>query len=132
MSGILDKITRSGRALFLAYDQGFEHGPTDFNDKNVDPKYIIEIAKRGKYTGVIFQKGIAEKYKSENIFFPGSQSVYVYNSLADFYTDANAYLNNTTSPVTLRRFQVRWSNQPGMEKPIQPLEVFYRWQQTHH
>lgn len=67
----------------------------------------------------------AEKYKSENIFFPGSQSVYVYNSLADFYTDANAYLNGTTSPVTLRRFQVRWSNQPGMEKPIQPLEVFY-------
>ena len=67
----------------------------------------------------------AEKYNSENVFFPGSQSVYVYNSLADFYTDANAYLNNTTSPVTLRRFQLRWANIPGQEKPIQPLEVFY-------
>ncbi|MDZ7290879.1 MAG: carboxypeptidase regulatory-like domain-containing protein [candidate division KSB1 bacterium] len=70
----------------------------------------------------------AERYESENVFFPGSQSVYVYNSLADFYTDANDYLKNpnrTTSPVTLRRFQVRWMNIPGLEKPIQPLKVFY-------
>jgi len=70
----------------------------------------------------------AEKYRSENVFFPGKQSVYVYNSLADFYTDANDFLANsgrTTSPVTLRTFQVRWNNIPGMEKPLQPLEVFY-------
>ncbi len=70
----------------------------------------------------------AERYESENVFFPGSQSVYVYNSLADFYTDANDYIanpNRTVSPVTLRRFQVRWSNIPDQEKPIQPLEVFY-------
>jgi hypothetical protein len=70
----------------------------------------------------------AERYESENVFFPGSQSVYVYNSLADFFTDANDHLanpNRTTSPVTLRRFQVRWANIPGMEKPTQPLEVFY-------
>lgn len=69
-----------------------------------------------------------ERYKSENVFFPGSQSVYVYNSLADFYTDANDYLanpNRTTSPVTLARFQVRWSNIPGQTKPIQPLKVVY-------
>jgi len=69
-----------------------------------------------------------ERYESENVFFPGSQSAYVYNSLEDFYTDANDYLanpNRTTSPVTLRRFQVRWANIPGMVKPIQPLEVLY-------
>lgn len=69
-----------------------------------------------------------ERYESENIFFPGSQSAYVYNSLDDFYTDANDYLANpdrTTSPVTLRRFQVRWSNIPGQERPVQPLEVLY-------
>jgi len=70
----------------------------------------------------------AERYESENVFFPGAQSVYVYDSLAAFYIDANDYLanpNRTASPITLRRFQVRWSNIPGQTKPVQPLEVFY-------
>ena len=48
--------------MFLAYDHGLEHGPSEFNDKDVDPNYIIDIAKKGKYTAIIFQKGIAEKY----------------------------------------------------------------------
>ena len=61
----LRKITKNGKALFLAYDQGLEHGPKDFNDKNIDPVYIIKIAKQGKYNAIILQKGIAEKYKKE-------------------------------------------------------------------
>jgi len=70
----------------------------------------------------------AERYESENVFFPGSQSVYTYNSLADFYRDVRGYFanpNRTTSPVSLRRFQVRYNNIPGQEKPVQPLEVLY-------
>jgi class I fructose-bisphosphate aldolase len=63
----LKKITTKGKALFLAYDQGLEHGPTDLNDKNVDPNFIIDIAKKGKYNALIFQKGIAEKYNKEII-----------------------------------------------------------------
>lgn len=69
----------------------------------------------------------AQKYNSENVFFSGSQGVFVYNSLADFYTDANDYLanpNRTISPVTLDRYQVRYSNIPGQTKPVQPLEVY--------
>jgi Carboxypeptidase regulatory-like domain len=72
--------------------------------------------------------GAMEKYHSDNVYFPGAQSVYVYNSLTDFYTDANDYLankNRTTSPVTLARFQVRWNNIPGQVKPLQPLDVWY-------
>ncbi len=65
MNSNLNKITIRGKAVFLAYDQGLEHGPTDFNDKNVNPEYIIDIAKKGKYNAVIFQKGIAEKYQEE-------------------------------------------------------------------
>jgi class I fructose-bisphosphate aldolase len=62
----LKKITTRGKAIYLAYDQGFEHGPgDDFNDKNIDPLYIIDIAKKGKYNGVIFHKGISEKYHKE-------------------------------------------------------------------
>src|SRR5204862_1398453 len=60
---------------------------------------------------------------------PGIQSAYVYNSLADFTTDANSFLaspSRTTSPVTLRRFQVRYSNIPGSDTPpFQTLDVWY-------
>ena len=69
-----------------------------------------------------------EYYESENVFFPGSQSAYVYNSLEDFYTDANNFLDNgnaVPSGVELRRFQVRWNNIPGSEKPVQALKVNY-------
>ncbi len=55
-------IMSKGKSLLLAYDQGLEHGPTDFNDKNADPDYILDIAEKGKYNGMILQKGIAEKY----------------------------------------------------------------------
>ena len=70
----------------------------------------------------------AQRYRSENVFFPGSQSVYVYNSLSDFYADANGYLaspTRTTAPVTLNKFQVRYNNIPGQVEPVQPLEVMY-------
>jgi hypothetical protein len=52
----------------------------------------------------------------------------VYSSLGDFYKDADNFLANgnaVASGVNLRRFQVRWNNIPGSEKPIQPLEVNY-------
>ena len=59
----LEKITKNGRAMFLAYDQGMEHGPEkDFDDENVDPQVILDTAEKGQFTGVIFQKGVAEKY----------------------------------------------------------------------
>jgi len=80
-----------------------------------------------------------EGYESENVFFPGKQSAYVYNSLSDFYADARAFVNacgttqaaqlacttHTASPAGVgpRRFQVRYANIDGMEKPVQPLEV---------
>ena len=58
----LSKITKNNKAFFLAYDQGLEHGPSDFNDENADPEYIVKLADSGYFSGVIFQKGIAEKY----------------------------------------------------------------------
>ena len=59
------KLLKNGKAMYLAYDQGIEHGPSDFDDKNVNPLDIISIAKKGKFTGLIVQKGIAEKYYAE-------------------------------------------------------------------
>ncbi len=62
-SASMSTFLTNGRSMLLAYDQGLEHGPsTDFNDRNVDPSYIMEVATKGKFNGIVFQKGIAEKY----------------------------------------------------------------------
>jgi hypothetical protein len=85
------------------------------------------FTKYGKSHSMTFG-GAYERYHSENVFYPGKQSVYIYNTLADFYADLNGYLanpNRTVSAVNLRRFQVRYMNIPNMEKPIQPLDVDY-------
>ena len=58
-------IHTNGKAIFLAYDQGLEHGPTDVNDENVDPTFVLGIAKEGDYSAVILQKGIAQKYYTD-------------------------------------------------------------------
>lgn len=56
-------LKRNNKVLLLAYDQGFEHGPTDFNEKNVDPEFILDIARKSDvFTGIIFHEGVAQSY----------------------------------------------------------------------
>ena len=58
----IERLFTDKKTLMLAYDQGLEHGPIDFDANNVDPDYVIYIATHGKYSAFICQKGIAEKY----------------------------------------------------------------------
>ena len=130
--------SRASRGTFFPFVDILEQGSTytSFGFEPFTPNNELRyktfqlqnnLTKYGANHGLTFG-GSVERYKSENVFFPGSQSVYVYNSLADFMTDANDQLanpNRITSPVMLRRFQVRWNNIPGMDKPVQPLEVWY-------
>ncbi|MEM3851540.1 MAG: aldolase [Methanomassiliicoccales archaeon] len=60
--GRMSRFMRNGKSLILAYDQGIEHGPTDFDTRNVDPAYVVDIANRGEFDAFACQKGIAEKY----------------------------------------------------------------------
>jgi class I fructose-bisphosphate aldolase len=54
----------NGRAMFLPYDQGLEHGPRDFfaNPAASDPAYILRLAVEGGFNGIAIQIGLAEKF----------------------------------------------------------------------
>ncbi|HEY0655436.1 MAG TPA: TonB-dependent receptor, partial [Chryseosolibacter sp.] len=67
-----------------------------------------------------------EKYKSDNLFFPVSNGLYVYNSIADFKAAALDYVNNptrTTSPTTVDRYNLRVSLLPNGVEPWQVLKT---------
>jgi hypothetical protein len=72
--------------------------------------------------------GTLEKFHSDNSFYFGIQSAYSYNTLADFYADANSYIANPnrTAAAAPSRFQVKYLLQPGQTTPpMQPLDVIY-------
>jgi hypothetical protein len=70
-----------------------------------------------------------ERYHSDNVFFNCcKQGAWTYASMEDFFTDARDALanpNRTTSPVTALRYQNRYMNLPGLDKPSQPLTALY-------
>ncbi len=59
----MSPFLKDGKSMLLAYDQGLEHGPsTDFDDRNVDPSFVMDIASKGGFNGIVFQKGVAERF----------------------------------------------------------------------
>jgi class I fructose-bisphosphate aldolase len=67
----MSQFLKDNKALILAYDQGVEHGPEDFKNSNGwNPEYILELAEKGPFTGVILHKGIVEKYVDDNFSVP--------------------------------------------------------------
>lgn len=83
----LAKIITRGRALFLAYDQGMEHGPSDFDDESVDPQNILELARDGGFNAVILQRGVAEKYYTGTEFSDKVPLILKLNGKTNLLTD---------------------------------------------
>ncbi len=54
----------NGTLLLLPIDQGLEHGPVDFfdNPDALDPAWVLKLAVEGKFSGIAYHIGLAEKY----------------------------------------------------------------------
>ena len=77
----------------------------------------------GKHT-LVFGANF-ERFTSNNLFFSGSNGVYIFDSLQDFYDAANESVANGGQPSVNNlpsRFQFRYSALPGGEDPMQVLK----------
>lgn len=55
-------MMHKNKFMVLAMDQGFEHGPADFDDRNIDPDYVFQVAEKSPVSAIAVQKGIALRY----------------------------------------------------------------------
>jgi hypothetical protein len=91
----------------------------DYNTFNITNNLTKYMDKHTLVGGFNFQM-----YQSNNLFFPASNGVYIFNSLADFYKAANESLSNGGKPSAFvpARFQFRYSALPGAIEPMQTLK----------
>ncbi|MFC1926747.1 class I fructose-bisphosphate aldolase [Chloroflexota bacterium] len=92
LAKLKERIIPNGRAMILAYDQGLEHGPRDFldNPESANFKYILDIAKRGGFTGIVLHAGLAEKYNAE-IHDSNIPLILKLNGTSELYTEEDPY-----------------------------------------
>jgi len=88
----LDKIMPNGRAMILAYDQGLEHGPRDFenNPQSRNFEYILDIAVKGGFTSLVLHAGLAEKYHRQ-IMNSGIPLILKLNGKSELFTEDDPY-----------------------------------------
>jgi hypothetical protein len=125
MSGVFPTIDiadgTSARVNYIStgFDPFTPGNKLDYNTFHITNNLTKYANKHTLTAGVNF-----EKYQSNNLFFPASNGVYIFNSLTDFYTAANQSLANGGKPSTLApfRFQYRYSALPGAVDPMQTLK----------
>ena len=125
MSGVFPTIDiadgTSARVNYIStgFDPFTPGNKLDYNTFHITNNLTKYANKHTLTAGVNF-----EKYQSNNLFFPASNGVYIFNSLNDFYTAANQSLANGGKPSTLApfRFQYRYSALPGAVDPMQTLK----------
>ncbi len=112
-----ERIMPGGKTMILAYDQGFEHGPRDFLEHPEGGKfeYILDIAKKGSFTGLVLHAGLAEKYASE-IADSGIPLILKLNGKSELYTEEDPFspqLYSVEEAITLGAVAVGYTVYSG-------------------
>jgi len=114
---------REGSATYtsVGFDPFTPGNKLNYSTFNVTNNLTKYFEKHTLVGGFNFQS-----YQSNNLFYPASNGVYIFNSLADFYKAANESLANGGKPSTTlpARFQLRYSALPGAVEPMQTLETY--------
>ena len=116
---IADGTTARVNYISVGFDPFTPGNKLDYNTLHITNNLTKYLDKHTVTLGANF-----EKYQSNNLFYPASNGVYIFNSLTDFYTAANQSVAANGAPSTLApyRFQMRYSALPGGVEPMQVLK----------
>jgi class I fructose-bisphosphate aldolase len=125
---VKSRIMPNDKAMILAYDQGFEHGPRDFlvHPECSNFEYILDIAQKGKFTGLVLHAGLAEKYVGE-IADSGVPLILKLNGKSELFTEEDPFspqLYSVEDAITLGAIAVGYTVYSGSKYENEMLGEF--------
>lgn len=128
---IENKLSTNNKALYLAQDQGLEHGVYEFNEESINPQHVFSIAEKGEVDAFICQKGLAEKYADSY----KTNIILKVNGKTSIHKDDDPYSPLTCSvkkAVELGASAVGFTNFVGSSHEAKIFEDFNKVQEEAH